>query len=1192
MNDRTVIICLSLILLLVSSDPLASAASIETHEEAVITCFSRGDYKALAAALEAMITEHPLDPVAVLHYNMLFGMAELFGPETIEKTAFVVTEKLRNSSDTAAGLCLLKIKCGLEKMLYRAKGVRGAQITNELKPVRKWTLYGPYHRYGGADMDIQFKPELLSSGRDISPQKRITIIESDGWLDPGKYIFPERGVVYASVSLKTSKPVKIRLYSDSSYKVFINGRESGRNILRGRRNVRVFRVSNSRTITVMVKIIGSPFGKMRMLVTDDSNTIMEPEVVQGSLFMDECDATEELDYPYESLVKEATTNQENGNRHLGLYFDDIENEEAIEYYKNSVSKHASTFTSYLLASALLNYNSGDRGSAGYNEGLAIINDLWQNKGDFAPARQKKVEHLISTGEFLQALEEGKRLLSSRPGNPKPRVSYLACLKALGYEKEFEENIALAKKEFPDYLPVLEAESEYYKKRDSNKFISTSLELIKKDISVPIVRSLLQEYISRGDYQTAHNLIQAYNFNKDFNKELVEMLIKKGDLNAARTVIFKLLMSHESPYFFNALGLIDMLQAEDPSMYLQKLLLLQPSNFSISDYIAFLESNSLENPFKHFLERTEPVGTSLFNINFGRAPSTILYRSRIFLLQKDGSSRVFCEDIVHVGNDEGVSRWGDIRIPYRGRIRPVQMSVYDDKGNRTDSYAMHSDQHGRYVNMSGLGKNSIVLLSYIVDNPVAPYSDSLFFSLPLEYLHHYDEPVHRVSIKIIAPEGMTVNFLFKDMVKVKKTSIEGLQVHEAVIESIPAIKKEPFAGGRQNCLHYFSFSTMDGLSDFTAWYRGLLVRDETGHIETVNRFKKDTLEKTISAIYDFIAREIELERNILYLPDSAENILFRKSGTPEDKVLLAQTLLKCLGINSYIAFARNRFLPGSGTCVYPEYFTHILLCVPLDVDNALWLDFSSRYFRCGVTSSAVAGSDAVVLLSKEYRLRKVVSLDKRSTVCRYDISIDEDGNILCDVEAAFIDTKNEMRKYFSNSLYWEESVHRFFSSIVPGFSMDSFRIDNYKEFDRPFVIAATGAGSGVAMSDSNRIVLNPVLNKCEIYDFVALPVRVHPLVIEKTINEKEIYRYTLPLHYDKQEITRTRTLANRFGICRVVITKKSGSPVLEVQKDICINSMVIEPVDYNEFVQFCLELKRIENETVILKKTTVPTNRGD
>ena len=194
--------------------------------------------------------------------------------------------------------------------------------------------------------------------------------------------------------------------------------------------------------------------------------------------------------------------------------------------------------------------------------------------------------------------------------------------------------------------------------------------------------------------------------------------------------------------------------------------------------------------------------------------------------------------------------------------------------------------------------------------------------------------------------------------------------------------------------------MDGYGDFSAWYQGLLNRNDSDSKMPVSRFKKDTLEKTIAAVYDFVAREIELQKNTMYLPDSVENILFRKSGTPEDKTVFAQYLLKRLGISSYPAFARNRFLPGSATCLYPEYFTHMLLCVPLDVGNALWLDFSSRYYRCGVTACAVDGAEALVFLQDAFRMRRVLSLDRRSTVSRYDVAISDDGRASCDMEAAF------------------------------------------------------------------------------------------------------------------------------------------------------------------------------------------------
>ncbi|HPC39319.1 MAG TPA: hypothetical protein PLD91_00195 [Spirochaetota bacterium] len=1183
MNKKAAIACATLILLLFSAGIRLSAASIESHEDAVIASCVRGDYKALAGSLESMITEHPMDPVSVIHYGTLFSMAEVLGPGPAEKTAVAVREKLGVTRGDDAALCLLKLRVVLEKVLYRARGAPGARVTEELKPVRKWTLYGPYHRYGAADIDYQFQPELMASGRGIFPQKRILVTESDGWLDPANYLFPDRGIAYASVSFKTLKPVKIRLYSGGSYKVFINGREAVRNLDRERRNMRVFRVRNGREITVTVKMIGSPFERLRMLVTDEHNAIIEPEIVQGGTFMNECDVTEELDYPYDALVRGAASDPERGNRHLGMFFDELDSGDAVRYYKKSAAKKKNAFTLFLLARSLMERNRGDLDSAGYGRGLAIINELKDQRRSFIPAWQEKVEHYIREGNYAKAFDEGKVLAAAAPGNPHGLAAYLKCLNALNYEKEFEETAARARKEFPDFIPVYTTETEYYRKRDRNKFMASLVELIQRDCSAPGVRSLVRMHLSRGDYRSALDLIQKYNFNENFSTELVETLIKKGDLKAARSVILKRLVNNESPVLYYSLALIDMLQSEDPSMYLQKTLLLQPSLFSVSDYANYLENNVLENPFSRFGVRREPIGTSPIQKDFGGHPSTVLFRGRIFLLQKDGSSRVFCEDIVHVGTDDGVLKWSNYRIPYPGQIRPIHLSVYDEKGTRADSYPSGNLQTGRCLNINSIAKNSIIHLSYIVDNPIMTPPESRFFSLPLEYLQHYDEPVRRVSIQVIAPQGVAVNFLFKDRVAVRKTISEGFQVHEASIDNIPAVKKEPFSGGRQNSLQYYSFSTMDGFSDFSVWYRGIMMRKMSSASVPASRFKKDTLEKTIAAVYDFVAREIRPRRNVLYLPDSPENTLFRKSGTPEDKTLLAQALLQRLGVSSYVAFARNRFLPGSEVCLYPGYFTHVLLCVPLDARDALWLDFSGRYFRCGVTACAVNGADALVMLLDSYTRGRVRSLDNRSTVRRYDIDVRDDGSALCDIEASFIGTQGDMRKYFSSPLERGESVRRFFRGSVPGFSMETFRVENYKECDRPFIVAAKGSGSGIALSEPGRMILQPVLNKCEVYGYAALPERARPLVIEKPIDEKETYRYTLPLHYGKQEMARTLALNTRFGSCRLVIAKKGGSPVLEVKKEVHVNAALIERGDYNEFVNFCLELKKIENETVILKQ---------
>lgn len=1161
----------------------AEAVPLKSHEKEIMEKFTLGDQKGLYDSLESMIIEHPMDPVSVLYYRSYFDMADTFGNTRIEKTAAAIKNILVKNQEKHAGSCLLQLNCELERIRYRVNGAQGKEITDLLKPVRKWIVFGPYRRYGFGDMNYAFKPELQVSRRDLYPQKRITVTENDGWLDVGKYCYPDHGVVYAATSFIPQGPVLIRIYSEAAFTLSINGRDVLRNSLHEQCNMRMVRVHNNRGITVMVKMRGSPFRKIRMIITDEDNTVIDPQIVMDDIFMDECEITEEQEYPFDIIRKEADAGSDSGTNHCGLFFSNLANVKAVDWYRKSVALRKNCINSYFLADALIDASGGDKGSSAYNEGLRILKGLSDTDRHFIPARQRNVEHLISVKDYPGAYREARDLVRQAPSLPDAFGLLLKVLSHLQYEHEFEQIAASAKKQFPESENILEEEADYYAAHDRNKYVTLTGNLMKMHFSVSRCRSLIREYAARGDYMAALECINEYNFNNDFNKEQVEVHIKMGDLPGAREMILKTILVSESPYLYYGLGVIDMLQSEDPSMYFQKLLNLQPSEFSLSDYVQYLERNELVNPFSQYMDRVMEIGASSFTKEDGRAAATVLYRGRIFLLHDDGSSRVYCEDIIHIGNDAGVATWGDIKIPFRGRVSPVRLRVYDGKGRVADTYTIQKIRNDTYISINSLTRNSILHLAYIVDNPIQTPAGSRLFSLPLEYIQDYDEAVHKASIKVIAPAGMKVNFYFKSAIPVKKTSVEGMQQYEAVIENIPAARKEKFSAGKQNCLYYYSFSTMNGFADFAAWYLGLLEGKLRGDSLPAQTFRKDTLEKTIADVYNFVAREIELERPVLYAPESAVNTYFRKRGTAEDKVVLARALLDRLGIRSYIAFARNRFLPQAGTFMFPEYFTAVLLCVPLDVNTALWLDFSDRYFRCGVTAATVAGANAVVMINNTYRIREVRSRDNGSMISTIAVVLGDDGSATYDAEISLTGTLGTIRHLFRNRQYQEEAVHRYMSGFLPGFTMEQYHVDHYKECDLTFTIAARGTGVGAARIDSGSLMIQPVLHKCGIHEYISVPRRTQPLVVERPIHEKETYHYTLPQQFAGNEISRNHIVKSRFGNCRIIITKKTGSPVLIVEKEIHIDPMTIRPIEYNDFMNFCLELQRIENDAVLLKK---------
>jgi hypothetical protein len=45
---------------------------------------------------------------------------------------------------------------------------------------------------------------------------------------------------------------------------------------------------------------------------------------------------------------------------------------------------------------------------------------------------------------------------------------------------------------------------------------------------------------------------------------------------------------------------------------------------------------------------------------------------------------------------------------------------------------------------------------------------------------------------------------------------------------------------------------------------------------------------------------------------------------------------------------------------------------MDAGRALWLDFSSPGFRCGVTDEAITGTDAMVIVNDIHHKKKVMS----------------------------------------------------------------------------------------------------------------------------------------------------------------------------------------------------------------------------
>jgi len=1175
---KTLIFILT-ILSLTSS--VCSAQTVEKFEKSILKNFSAGDSRKILTSIHNLLLKYPDNPVSVLYYDDLSSLADIHGPKNIlNLTRNLITKIQKNGNPKQKNLLVLKLRLQLEKILYSYSPSEAKKISNQLFPLRNWSVSGPVNRYGKGDMHNSISSAPIHNGKKL---RNIIITDPDGKVRTGKYLFPEKGIATFYSKIKSESTLKIRVYSNSDYIAFINGEVVLKNTGSKFMNLRVLK-AGGRQINLKLKMQISPHSEFRVIITDKNDLIYRKTKSRiNSRYSQKTVLTEVMDFPYDYFRSREKSTPGITNFHLGVYYNILESSKSPVYFKKSLTYSEKSITSFFLATSLLDLSRGIKNSADYQSGLKIINTIAQNNPDFVPAQYRQFINSISSNDYRNAIMLGTELLSKTPFHFNTNMEFAALLHRLNYESEFHDHMKNFKKNFPESVLPFLAEADFFKNRNINIYHKILLKILKTYHRPKTVIEFADLYRKKGRYTDAITFLKGYNSSHFFDDSLIRLYITNRNYKKAKDIIFNRIVSSESPSYYYMLGLIDLLSKSDPLMYWSKTLSIDPSQLNLRDYISYIEDRKILSGLERFRYKKEiPTISNLSKVY--KYPSTVIYKGRTFLIQKDGSSRIRCEDIIYLHTSKGVDKWGEYKIPFSGKFTAEKINVLHANGQQVNSYDIQKIDNETYLTLNGLEKHSIIHISYTIDNsPINP-SGSTFFSIPITAVQDFDEPLCQLSINVISPKDMAVHFFTKPDWKVRTAQINNKKIYTITAKNSPPVQHEFFSGSHEVNLPCFSFSTMDTYNDFCQWYRGLAKKTYEKIIlpHGTDLNGKNFIE-TVKKVYDYVSREIILQGNVIYYPEKPKNTVFNRSGSVEDKILLAQAILKEMGFKSYIAFSRKKHLPENVKFISPDYFTDMLLYVPVDSKKNIWMDFSNQYYSLGNVSHVLSGSKALILLKNGYKWKRIHAEKESYTSGKYTFEIDDSGNAKCSLETDFSGNRGTIRNYFINRMYIEDYINTYYSRIIPAFNLDDFKIKNLKNYNRPFIIKANGKCPGLAISGANRIILQPVLNKSRIYKYISYSKRKLPLFIKKPVNEKEEYIYILPVSYKKFSVDRKYKLSCTSGYAKISFFKKSGSRNLEINKSVKFKNSKIKPEDYDEFLKFCLKLKKIESKNLLIVK---------
>lgn len=1157
-----------------------------SHERRVGESFRRGDYFGMYNSIEALLFAYPERPEAFLYVYDIARLGEAVGRDraldTLKKMETVYNTKKPTRGSEARNLLLL---LEMEKVLAPMSFTKREEIIKKIIPVRKWVLLGQYWKYGPGDLYAPFLPERVETLSEIRNVARKIQLGGDGTLRLARYLYPAAGVAYAAFSFRSTRDVKVRLYSDERYVLFINGKKvlvNDENSVR--RRLRIVRLWGCDEFTVMVKILKKSSWALRAIVTDASDVPIEVPVELDCLYRADFRYAEEMEYPFAELMEIPDEGVRVAS--LASFFDELESDESLKFYKKAAEVNNTLLSKYLYAAALIGYGGVHADSARNLEGWRRMKEVYDADGAMVPALHKRFLAIYDSKDNLAAVNFAKEIYTVSKYYFPFRRDYVRLLRFLNYRKEFENEIENIKKDFPMAVAIIKEEAAYYRAWNPQKAAELYNEVLGKEYSKKRLSNLVQYFKKRNETKKALNLLERHAREDDLWYDRASLLIALDRFDEAKKMLFIKLLEREEPDCYRLLGYMDAKKGDDPLMQWKRELEIHPSDFSLDEYVKYLEKGSISVPRHHHMgDEVSDMIEAWKSGSYEGLSSCVLYRGRSYELLSDGGSRAYCEELLYLKDKKAIEHWGEFKVVHAGEFKPVTVRVYHKEGGYTEAFTVQDVDGDKYINLPSLKEYSLAHISYVIDNPIKDPAYANLFALPPSEICGFDEPVKKFHFSISAPKHMKCNVRVPKSVEVNESASSKTFVLSFVLNDTPAIVHERFSGSKLNVLPFYAFSTMAGENDFVGWYRGLLV----GVFDIDEKMCREKFHGRGSAlienVYEYVARNIELEKRNLFFPQKASDVFYARRSGVEGKVILAKSILERFGVLSFIAFARRNDLPPLGDFISPHAVTDILLCVPLSPEQVLWLDFSSMEYACGDVNSLLEGAEAFVLVGDSFE-RKIISGKQHGKIkswVRVDVS--ERGETLVEGKVELFGPRGDFRRKLELPREEEKTVRTYFGYLFSSFDMDDYSTSNARDYSKPLVLSAKGSCNGIALATGEGLIVKVSPYSSEAIEYVVYASRHHPLFIGAAVAEDDVYEYVLPKAMRLETLPKGISRKTRFGKIELDVRYDENVHKIYVRKKIFLKSGRIAPEEYGEFLKFCTQIKDMENAGIVMKTKT-------
>ena len=356
------------------------------------------------------------------------------------------------------------------------------------------------------------------------------------------------------------------------------------------------------------------------------------------------------------------------------------------------------------------------------------------------------------------------------------------------------------------------------------------------------------------------------------------------------------------------------------------------------------------------------------------------------------------------------------------------------------------------------------------------------------------------------------------------------------------------------------------------------------VDPIKNSDKSFKEKVV-AIRNLVAGKVKWNKTIRLVPKSASSVLKESSGSNADINALTGSALKYAGFTVTPVAVKLR---TSGELqdfhISLDAFDTFVLKVASDKGEVLMLDaaFPTGYVNIFPYPYLVPKARQIV---KDQSIRPwidLTSLTKNQTSYNVQAKLDEDGLLSGTMKIEATGEESMYLKEFYNSY---DEKEKFYAALEKNnsYTIVDLTVQNMDEYT-PDCSMTVGIESQMQTTE-DRIYLKPVIET--LHSEARYKSETRSVPVDFPYRETTVYNLVveIPEGYEIEQMPSNSSAGSTKVDSKadIVYKKSEDGRKIEVSYIYVLNDMYADPRDYQDFRRYWMQLAKLENETIVLKK---------